>query len=709
MHTAVHHDDVEKTILMDRDQRLMDSLDQMRMQMSAFRDDMQSFKGDLEETRVGLMSVQTNQSALKETDNETETLKREWKDYEKKMVPKNLFTNSHGVKSRSQFLQSKYYPTKDLEFYDRPRDTIEHVKNPEEDNVSKLPDFRTRYSKNNVARVSVPFDMESKYSDTSSEYLDRGISDLSRAERSGAQHRKPQKVVEFKRAESYRQLADVWRKSMIKSDGHNLIIWRANGLAYFRSVGIVSFNFINPHDTPKTLDAWDELDTETYRSPWYHQYRDEVKDSGEILTLDFSWKDDLVKLNAVYLALVETWPGLRTSIDSTVESTVDRHSMSKVLPSSLQMNHVGYGRYIFFNVFKKFIDNTETSRLAKSRYIQSGMSIAPGQSIEDFANTLTMEVNTLNMLSKEEIFGETHKITILKDVVTKTFSGDRFWTKLALLKARVAPENRSFTFDELVEDWHTLEKEIEDENKGGGDSASGSVYSTTITKNSGKNHYTPHLSSSSSSSSSSTLTSPHSSSSSAVLNVSAQRSKHASQNTSLKRDAKGKLVCFNYARDGNCSFGSSCKYSHDRAAAAAVLNAFTVEEVNNIARTQFGNVVQQKAAAKWRGKFKKYRNTKQRRYQKAYAAGYSIAKERYSAKSGGSSSSKSSASPTDSTFQSTIRRQQQKAKKASANLTESKANDYHSDLDSDMETAILEIDDFSDSDLSDDLVSDSDE
>ena len=73
-------------------------------------------------------------------------------------------------------------------------------------------------------------------------------------------------------------------------------------------------------------------------------------------------------------------------------------------------------------------------------------------------------VDTLNTLSKKVIFNETQKITILEDVVTKSFPCDRFWTILALLKAKVAAEKRSFTFDELASEWHTLEKEFEDGN-----------------------------------------------------------------------------------------------------------------------------------------------------------------------------------------------------------------------------------------------------
>ena len=592
---------------------------------------------------------------------------------------------------------------------------------PSSDYVGELPDFKSRFTSRNVERVKTPFDTKSHFSDTSSEFLDRGINDMSGRGRRNGRNQKRTHFADLRRIEAYKQTADTWIKSKIRSDGNNLMIWRQNGLSYFRSIGIPSIAFMNPHDTPANLADWEQLDFRTYNSEWFTKYQAELENSGEIISLDFTWKDELEKLNAVYLAMIEFWAGLRTSIDAVIELTVDRKTLPTCFPPPQDTNYIGYGRYIFFSVFKKFVRNTEKSRLLKQTHIQSHMRIKPGQSIEDFANDLTMEIDTLNMLAKEVTFNESQKIAILKNVVTTTYPGDRYWTALHLLIARVG---ENFTFNDLVIDWHTTEKEIADEAGGDIPTSSNVYYSTSggVEGNQTVNFSATPSTSSSSYSGISYPIAPHSSSNQPgtvpVMSASSSSGTKARQN--LKKDSKGKLICFNYARDRTCRFGSKCKYSHEQPAVGSVLSSFTLEEVNHLAADQLIYAIQQKAANKWKKKFSKYKTNMKRRLKThtktVYATAYENGKNsmsdlssKYSTPSKSSKSSKHSSS-SGSTFQGAIREQKQKAKLEDANIVlESDIED--SDIDANEIAKLMERSNMydSDSELSGEPVTDSDE
>ena len=310
-------------------------------------------------------------------------------------------------------------------------------------------------------------------------------------------------------------IAKSWQNARMRDDISHFPSWHRRGMAYFNAAGLYTMGLLDPFSVPTTLDDWERADRVSKNLLQYKKFALQVVESGEV-TARLSKTDGFSVLNAAYLATVKYKRGLRSAVTAVVESAIDFHTMKSCLLRSDELSHPAAARHMFFSVFNYFMLNTEETRLHRLSILTNDSKLEDLESIKNFADRLRSEASVLNMMSKGEVVSDQLLFSIFKKAVLNKYenSTTKYYTELRLLQA--VGENN---FPTLAQRWNTVW--LEEKGKVGFPTAN--AFKVTTQQNFGKDRKTSNK----------------------VV------------------DKQGKFVCFQFAKNGECSYGNKCKYSHE--------------------------------------------------------------------------------------------------------------------------------------------------
>ena len=310
-------------------------------------------------------------------------------------------------------------------------------------------------------------------------------------------------------------MAKSWQQRRMRDDITHFPAWHRIGIAYFNAVGFNTVGLMDPFKVPKCLKDWEEQDRIAMRSPFYRKFAKQVVQTGEVSNC-LTREDDFVVLNAAYLATQNFRRGLRASATAVVESSIDFHTMKSCLLRANELSHPAAARHMFFNVFNYFMLNTEETRLQRLNDLTTNSAQSDNESIKNFADRISAEADILNMMSRDVVVSSALLLSVFKKAILGKYesSTTKFYTELRLLES----SNKNYDLDELTQKWNAVW--LEERGKVGHPVAN--VLSAKVDT----------------------------------------RAKGKKTNTAKVMGKDGKFVCFQFMKNGSCTFGQNCRYSH---------------------------------------------------------------------------------------------------------------------------------------------------
>ena len=380
-----------------------------------------------------------------------------------------------------------------------------------------------------------------------------------------------------------------WQAVKLYGDDSKFPEWHRKAVAYFSAVNCSTLMLMDPWSVPKTVEEWKIVDDNSRSSEIYGLCRTQFYKMGAV-DYECSSDDSLLTLNSVYLAVIDSRPGLCSTSATVLETTLDYNALRSCLLPSEVMPTKYATRLLFFNVFNHFMLNTESTRLTRLEKLTHSTAIVDGESIKTFADRISRESHVLNMMSKSVIVSEELLKAIFKSrVFDKYGKSSHYYTNLQILSS----QNPQYSFETLVQNW-----EVIFQNDRASEGASTQTVLSAASKTSKSN------------------TESKGKKKEKVLSAISQRS-ISDQKRKLAKDKKGNLICWQYAKNKECSFGSECKFSHfpER---EKVLLLFSSEELDRLMVDQVVLYTHHKSSKKaqthykdrFKRKVKDYKNTK---------------------------------------------------------------------------------------------------
>ena len=116
-------------------------------------------------------------------------------------------------------------------------------------------------------------------------------------------------------------------------------------------------------------------------------------------------------------------------------------------------------RHVYFSIYRKFVKNTESSKLNRLGYIFEQLNIESGENIKQFADRLDREIFILNKMSSDISISNDLKLALFKRRILDKFTHtDRYYTALQLMPINY---KKDYTYDQLVESWQQLYDELD--------------------------------------------------------------------------------------------------------------------------------------------------------------------------------------------------------------------------------------------------------
>ena len=373
-------------------------------------------------------------------------------------------------------------------------------------------------------------------------------------------------------------LAKDWKKIVLANDVNAFPEWNYRAAAFFAGTGTPTIMLMDPYKVPKTYKDWIALDVSTRESDVYRELLGELSTrSINNVSLKFSKESSMVELNAAYLAVTSLRQGLAEFHGTTITSTIHFKSLRKcLLPSACIATDVT-ARAVYFNVYNHFMRNTEKTRLERLTRFTNGFILKDPESVKTFADRLSIEADLLNVMSKGEVVSEQLLLAVFKNRVYDRF-GDtgKYYVQLNLLESK----DPDFTFDDLVETWESVW--LDDKDTRGALPQTVFSAATSDTALSSQDLGKPRVS-------------------------------ESKQKTKITKDKHGKNICFQFAKNGQCNFGTKCKYSHN--VDASSVSAYSATEVDSLIMQQVYSAAvsrtKKKMETKFRKKFKDFRKKSQ--------------------------------------------------------------------------------------------------
>ena len=373
-------------------------------------------------------------------------------------------------------------------------------------------------------------------------------------------------------------LAKDWKKIVLSNDVNVFPEWNYRAAAFFAGTGTPTIMLMDPYKVPKSYKDWLALDENTRDSDIYRQLLMELRSSSiNNVSIRFSKESTMIELNAAYLAVASLRQGLAEFHGTTITSTIHFKSLRKcLLPSSCIATDVT-ARAVYFNVYNHFMRITEKTRLERLTRFTNGFILKDPESVKTFADRLSIEADLLNVMSKGEVVSQQLLMAVFKNRVYDRF-GDtgKYYVKKNILES----QDPDFTFDDLVDTWESVWLDEKD--------AKGSLPQTVFSASTSQNVLSSQ-------------------------DQAKQRTSDPRQKTKITKDKSGKNICFQFAKNGQCNFGSKCKYSHN--VDATSVSAYSATEVDSMIMQQVYSAAvshtKKKMQTKFKKKFKDYRSKSQ--------------------------------------------------------------------------------------------------
>ena len=395
-----------------------------------------------------------------------------------------------------------------------------------------------------------------------------------------------------------------WEKDPLMEDVSRFVEWNRFIGRYFVSCGTGVICAMNPYEVPKTIAGWEELDSRCLDSYLYQELSQQIQQCGEVRR-HLGQGDSLSDLNTAYLAVCNFAPGLIQHQGIILEQTLDFDSHKNVLLNIRDQGLACAARHVYFSIYRKFVKNTESSKLNRLGYIFEQLNIESGENIKQFADRLDREIFILNQMSSDISINNDLKLALFKRRILDKFTNtDRYYTALQLMPIN---HSKDYTYDQLVESWQHLYDEL--------DKISGTpVTAFHMTDHSGLGKKTPisaepNVPSFTEREVGFFTRSDQSQQNSTQMNIGNHDHANVLNSKSknkITKDSNGKLICFQFAKHKECNFGTKCKYSHEPPAEA--LAAYSEAELDRLMLTQnveqSNKLVKNRVERKWSKKFK---------------------------------------------------------------------------------------------------------
>ena len=395
-----------------------------------------------------------------------------------------------------------------------------------------------------------------------------------------------------------------WEKDPLMEDVSRFVEWNRFIGRYFVSCGTGVICAMNPYEVPKTIAGWEELDSRCLNSYLYQELSQQLQQCGEVRR-NLGQGDSLTVLNTAYLAVCNFAPGLIQHQGIILEQTLDFDSHKNVLLNIRDQGLACAARHVYFSIYRKFVKNTESSKLNRLGYIFEQLNIESGENIKQFADRLDREIFILNQMSSDISISNDLKLALFKRRILDKFTHtDRYYTALQLMPINY---RKDYTYDQLVESWQQLYDEL--------DKISGTpVTAFHMTDHSGSGKKTPisaepNVPSFTEREVGFFTRSDQSQQNSTQMNIGNHDHANVLNSKSknkITKDSNGKLICFQFAKHKECNFGTKCKYSHEPPAEA--LAAYSEAELDRLMLTQnveqSNKLVKNRVERKWSKKLK---------------------------------------------------------------------------------------------------------
>ena len=395
-----------------------------------------------------------------------------------------------------------------------------------------------------------------------------------------------------------------WQQVKLGNDVLGFPEWHRKAVSYLTSVGLVAMVWYDPFKVPITIKDWEGLAEASFTSSRNKDMYDKIYDRaacGHDYS-DLLDKKDMGQVNLAFAATINARPGLNSSIATALESTLDLTELDSVLLDTEESASIYSSRLLFFRIYQHFMLNTENSRLERLQFVTSELVPTEGQSLRAFAKRLKQEVRVLNMMSEQELVNETLMLSRFK-LLTRELYGEnpRYEIELSLLTQK----KPKYSLDDLVDIWEPvwLERQTNE----------GSHHATALFTRHKGGHNKQGQRSKKHSGAGKKGRNGKDKYKNKVYNMS--DSDVRKEKKKLSKDKDGKLLCWQFLKDGDCSFGKECKFSH-KPQGNKVFVVFSPEEIQQ-------NVVDQVImyANQQRHKVKKFKKKfKHSNTQKSYTA-----------------------------------------------------------------------------------------
>ena len=386
--------------------------------------------------------------------------------------------------------------------------------------------------------------------------------------------------------------------------------WHRKAVSYLTAVGLVALVWFDPFKVPNSVEGWEKLGKAAFADSEGKDHYDKLYDralNGHDYS-DLVDKTDVSSINLAFVASINARPGLNSSIATALESTLDITDMDSVLLDTEESASIYSSRLLFFRIYNHFMLNTENSRLERLNFVTSELAPAEGESLRAFVKRLKREVKVLNMMSSKQVVPEDLMVSRFKLLTMQLYGANnpRYEIELSLLK-----QNKpSYTLDDLVDIWEPVWLETQTHEGSPHATALFTRHKNTHTKGRGANKQNRGRTNKNGKVGTKTYKQK-------VYSMSDNELR--SEKKKLSKDKDGKLLCWQFLKEGDCSFGKDCKFSH-KPQSNKVFVVFSQEEIQQQIIDQVVMFAKQQrhSAKKFKRKFERSKSSS--KSSKAYVA-----------------------------------------------------------------------------------------
>ena len=336
--------------------------------------------------------------------------------------------------------------------------------------------------------------------------------------------------------------------------------WQSRVKDFLHHIGLQCLSKMKHWEVPNSHQKWTVWDNECRSGAIYKYLRARLARSGAIdysKLLNFTTET----WNMVYLAHIDTYQGLESLVASTLYNSINMEECK--LPQHERHTDQS-GRRQYFEVFRVLMVNTVAIR---SRRFQAFMKLKPRQSeaprrFLDRLITFQRESNVLHSCAKNS---NDKSFQISKDHVSQIFVQGMLTSNQSPADLRMQYQtitnSMEFGSNEIIDADFICPKfqSIYENHK-----ISNETYATSFMAK-------PDVGK--------LLKSSRSNTDETSLLLKSDK-KHDRRKKKLIKDSLGNLICFQYAKSGECRFGDECKYSHS-CNREKVLAAFSSKECDD--------------------------------------------------------------------------------------------------------------------------------